>query len=484
MHPRRKKSFSAEYDKISSLRRRGSSTLSWHTDFPPTVAEEAQDHLLDAADLSARRRLLEGVVAIQEAVGQYTISDIVFWLVLCALLIFLMVYYWLPSTDCRIQYLQNSVHSWAMPPALPPADPFVSRTQIPSLPAVCVLGRAGTTGHLRQMVRNFPGLQFFVDITDEPAARRGFVEENVYVLPVPVVESVARVAERLGRKQAPGNGYARIERGLEALVKFAKDKNATCDYYFLIDPETVWWPTSVGISHYKTTYTTEILLRMLSDYRPLVVAFPWSEGEAAFDSLAIMGYHYRQSVVQPLTGFDSRSLLFHHSVFSLFHPLYLGRGKEVWRQWGEDEELRSVYLNFFLPFLLRGRALRFNALDSDSLTVAPALRAISGEGQALEAELSSNCLCRHRRYGPSLIPNDIRWEVSVREGLPPASVDKAHALFNPETDVFFFNITDPLYAHHPAVSSRYTLSQLLDIQSIATTNHISNTLVEQCDLLT
>eukprot|EP01135_Chromosphaera_perkinsii_P000786 Nk52_evm74s151 gene=Nk52_evmTU74s151 len=522
------------------------------------------------------------VYLLQRAFADSAFSDICLWLFVVTMCLFMLVFYTLPTkTDCESIVIQSSLYSWEISPhrlkmynTYPPLmgvdgggegegggrsenKKGEGKQGGDHVPVVCVLGLAQTTGHVRQMVRSFPGLYFFVDVMDEPAARRGFIDDRVYVLPIPAQERVARIAEmrewrdqfgdevvarmmqdsvgyeeaaesvRLAagkessygpfwghvgggggdkKKEKGGNHQQNERNGREQrkaeraykvneesrwveLANYAVDEiGVPCDYFFVLDPDTVWWSSALGLAHFKTGHTSEILLRMLQTYQPLVVGFPWVEGEARFDSLRILSYQYRQSVLQPLTGFDTRNLVFHKSVFWLFNPVTVipdalasHRDAMLLASGGIDGSIvRSVYLNFFIPFLLRERAVRFNALESDSLLPAPQLvSSHNAAGRAMIRSLVRSARsvlrnCFNGRWGPELEPDDILWlpmkadkqartrEQQMRKG---GNTEAMNKIFNPRLDVLFFDITAPIYAQHPHVAAFYTES---DLRAIAT----------------
>eukprot|EP01135_Chromosphaera_perkinsii_P007327 Nk52_evm1s781 gene=Nk52_evmTU1s781 len=119
-----------------------------------------------------------------------------------------------------------------------------------------------------------------------------------------------------------------------------------CDYFFIVDEHLVWYPTESGVKSFLNSSeaapvletlvpTSEIpieeaptddllmdviILRFLRLYNPAFVAFPWTRGDIWHEALRVHSYHYRRAVVQPLTGFENRCMIFHYSIAHLFDP--------------------------------------------------------------------------------------------------------------------------------------------------------------------
>lgn len=235
--------------------------------------------------------------------------------------------------------------------------------------------------------------------------------------------------------------------GWSLAVAAAKKSGTRCEYFFSMDDDLTWSISSVGLDRYEKHATnTEVLLDYLEEYSPAVTVFPWPWGDKNLRGLQAMNKQYEGQLVQPATGFDNGCIVFHKGVIDFFVPFHLGKG------FTPKFVTQHAFLNYFIPFMFRENAIRFNGLQFYN----PSLQRHMYDNDALQRYkkyLTEHSKCGHKRWGSELLPSDVTWKVGY---------GKLNYTWNLMVNIAsFYPITDTVIADHPRVRE---LHSLIDLQ--------------------
>lgn len=303
---------------------------------------------------------------------------------------------------------------------------------------VCILGNAPDTAAAlkahAQWHDRLPSFWYLWKETQEPSKH-------------PPNYANFHVAGRRAVGAAAGLSFADgIELALQVARQHSLAKNQPCEYFFTHDDDLAFGlnaSSSQGLpqqgqacaaAHSHTTAAIEnVLLCLLSYYRPAVASFPWQVGRQRYANVAALAAQFQQQAVAPLTVFDNGMVIYHQDVVDFFIP-FPPRGTEgVTGHW----TLGAHFLHLMVPLLFRSQALLIQALtynntiNLDNLSEQQKSAGYSARGNLVSYKgvrhpyeyklndqylnlLKSGLKCKHCRTGRDLQPYDVLWRPEPR----------------------------------------------------------------------
>ncbi|KAJ3189030.1 Exostoses (Multiple)-like 3 [Irineochytrium annulatum] len=281
--------------------------------------------------------------------------------------------------------------------------------------------------------------------------------------------------------------------GIHYLLSVARRQH-DCEYFFTHDDDLEFFASKSSSGLSGSMKLDAALTDVLLSYQPAVAGFPWTVGDNATDAARAREEKYAAAEVAPLAGFDSGMVIYHKSVVDFFIP-FAPRGEGGIKG---DWSLCAHFLNLFAPLVLKGSAVRLNSfaytnrinLDNVKRTNrGPALTGVDGLVLHRESRhpyeyklnyryktlLSDGLMLMNQRWGRTLEPYDITWDV---EAFPaPANVNvssvgsfttRPQGLRTIESSAVLDNLAAVYDLSHVALSSNEYLRQKFTLEDIYT----------------
>jgi hypothetical protein len=279
---------------------------------------------------------------------------------------------------------------------------------------ICGFGSAENTHNAIRTARQWPRINFWFAVWNET----GFSRQTVHL----------RNNQKVFLIDGSGTSHAE---GWAKTVAEAR-KHTFCNYFFSMDDDLEWYITDVGKKFYPRRDHTQILRETLLSYSPAVMVFGWPGGDANIPELMQFNEKHKNDKVQVATGFDNGCVVFHKDIIDFFVPLWLGK------DFKPSFIVQHPYLNFFIPFIFKGHAIRNNAL---AFTNPAKIRHVYEDDSKIKQYLRAKSKCRHKQWGPSLTLNDVTWKPIKGNGVYCLNLLKQISTF--------FPITESIIADHP-----------------------------------
>jgi hypothetical protein len=311
--------------------------------------------------------------------------------------------------------------------------------------------------HDEQWGGRFPSFWYLWGSTQIAEGRQVMKEDNE-----------RRGESRRARLTIAGQGRLTFADGLAVALHAARSSSSSssftsplaCDYYFTHDDDLLFRVnfTNVqglrGRAEWRPSETTpaDVLLALLSEYRPMLASFPWRVGLGRYKAMADVASEYARQPVAPLTGFDNGMVLYHAAAVDFFMPFAPNGEGGLEGHW----TLGAHYLQLFGPLLFRGQALCLQALaydntvNLDNLSSDQRRKGRRHEGDlvfhegvrhpyeyklnaAYDRLLRAGLKCAGCRFGRALTPADVAGWLSATavSWTPPALLRRLNKFYDP-----------------------------------------------------